>query len=93
MANTTITGINWRDTARPVRFFFLDARVLCGMLVWAFHMCMETFVLAICSIVIFAIIEFFGLTPGAALRTIKTWILGSERLTENYYFQRRRAQW
>ncbi|MBQ7739220.1 MAG: IcmT/TraK family protein [Desulfovibrionaceae bacterium] len=87
------SGINWRDTARPVRFFFLDARVLWGLLLWAFYMCWETFFMALAAILIFGSIEFFGLTPVAALRSLKIWLFGGERLVENYYFQRRRAQW
>ncbi|MBQ9536753.1 MAG: IcmT/TraK family protein [Desulfovibrionaceae bacterium] len=90
---TFSSQINWRDTARPVRFFMFDARVLWGLLIWAFHMCVETFCIAVAGILIFAIIDFFGLTPMAALRTLKNQLFGKRHPVIGFYLQRRRAQW
>ena len=87
-----LSGINWRDTGRPIRFFFLDARALFGLLIWAGHMTWETFVVAIISVLLFIFFEFLGLTPIVALRTLKTHMISRNRSLENIYTQNWRAQ-
>ena len=86
-------NINWRDTARPIRFFMLDARVLWILLLWAFHMCLETLVLALVGVAIFAWFEFWGLTPVAALKSLKNILITKERGIKRFYAERRRYQW
>lgn len=85
--------LNWRDTARPLRFFIFDARVLIGFLVWALHACMETFYIALGLTVLFSILEFFGLRPVPALRIIKNFWASDIRPSLNYFDIRRRARW
>ena len=87
------TGIMWRDTARPIRFFIFDGRVLTGLAIWAVHMSMWTFYLAIAVMVLFSILEFFGMSPMAALRSARHFWTGEYRLAHNNYDIRRRARW
>lgn len=87
------TGIIWRDTARPLRFFIFDARVLGGMVIWALHMSMFTFYLALGSMCIFSALEFFGVTPVCAIRYVKNFWAGEMRLAHNRFDIRRRCQW
>ncbi|MBR3663797.1 MAG: IcmT/TraK family protein [Desulfovibrio sp.] len=81
----------WRDTARPLRFFFWDARVLAFMLIWAAHMRLWTFVLAFVGMCFFALIEFLGITPMAALRYAKNFWAGKARPLCSSYAARRRC--
>ena len=81
----------WRDTARPLRFFIFDARVLWALLIWAGQMRLETFVLALLGMSFFAVIELFGLTPMAALRYAKNALAGPARPLISPYDARRRS--
>lgn len=87
------SGIMWRDTARPLRFFIFDARVLMGLVIWALHMSMWTFYLALACMVSFSVLEFFGMSPVAALRAAKNFWTGDLRLSRNHYDIRRRVRW
>lgn len=87
------TGIMWRDTARPLRFFIFDARALGGMTVWALHMSMLTFYLALGCVGIFSVLEFCGVTPVCAMRHVKNFWAGNMRLARNQYDIKRRARW
>lgn len=87
------TGIIWRDTARPLRFLIFDARVLSGMVIWALHMSMFTFYLALGCMCLFSALEFFGVTPGCAIRSVKNFWAGEMRWAHNHFDIRRRARW
>jgi len=87
------TGIAWRDTARPLRFFLFDAKVLAGLLIWALHISMETFVVAILVMCLFGILEFFGLRPVAAMRIAKNFWADRFRSAKPRSYGWRRAQW
>lgn len=87
------SGIMWRDTARPLRFFLFDARMLTGLAIWALHMCMETFYLALAVMALFSVLEFFGMSTVAAVRTAKNFWTGEIRLARNHYDIRRRSRW
>ena len=75
----------------PCGCFFLDARILFVLLIWAVHICLETFCIAIAGLIIFGVIELFGLTPKAALLLVKNRILGSRRTIGKAYFANRRC--
>lgn len=85
--------IIWRDTARPVRFFFLDGRVVIGMAFWLLHMSWFTFYISLASVIFFFIVERLGVTPPAALRFLKTYILGRRRRHMSLFILRGRARW
>lgn len=85
--------IIWRDTARPVRCFMFDARILTGFCIFALYMCKATLYLSISVFVVFYIIEKFGVTPPAALRYIIMYVFGAERDHASLYIMKRRARW
>ena len=87
------TGILWRDTARPVRFFILDARALICLGIWALYMCMPTFYLSIFSMVLFLVFERFGVTPAAAWRFMRHAPFSKHRERHSLYLQRRNSRW
>jgi intracellular multiplication protein IcmT len=71
--------IHWRNTQKPARFFFLDARAFVALLVFLVHARAWTFFLAIIVMLGFWLLERRGLTFDAALRAFRCWFLGSRR--------------
>lgn len=71
--------IHWRNTQKPVRFFFMDARVFAVFLFFLVHARPWTFCLVVFFSVMFWLFERRGLTFPAALRAFRSWILGRHR--------------
>jgi len=71
--------IHWRNTQKPVRFFILDARASLAVLLFLVHMRLWTFFMAIFTMVVFYVLERFGLTFYSALRSVRSWFLGERR--------------
>ena len=93
MDSTLFSKINWRDTARPLRFFIFDARVLVLLLIWACHMRIESFCVAVFGVIFFGIMELMGLTFSAAFFGVKRFLLGEKRRVVWPYFDLRRSVW
>ncbi|MCR5258294.1 MAG: IcmT/TraK family protein [Desulfovibrio sp.] len=83
------TGLLWRDTARPVRIGFLDARAASGFGVFLLHMSWPTFWLSLLVLALFALIDRFGVTPPAALRWCRQACVKPLRLHYSPYCVRR----
>lgn len=75
----TVQDYHWRNTMKPVRFFFLDARVAAFLMLFILHMRLWTFLLFVGVSLFFFMLERKGLIFSAALRTFRTWILGKRR--------------
>lgn len=70
---------HWRNTARPVRFFTVDARAAIFLMFFLIHMRLWTFALAVVAIVFFMFLERFGLTLPLAMRRLRIWFIGRRR--------------
>lgn len=70
---------HWRNTQKPARFFFVDARAFISVAVWLFHARMWTFSLCIIVMIVFWLVERAGLTFDSALRALRSWLLGANR--------------
>jgi intracellular multiplication protein IcmT len=70
---------HWRNSMKPVRFFALDARVAIFFMLFIVHMRTFTFGLFWFMCFLFWMLERKGLTFDAALRSLRTWILGANR--------------
>jgi intracellular multiplication protein IcmT len=70
---------HWRNSMKPVRVLFLDARVGILFIVFLLHMRLWTFFTFIAVCLFFWYLERRGLVFAAAFRTFRTWILGSKR--------------
>lgn len=71
--------IHWRNTQKPVRFFFMDARAFVPILFFLVHARFWTFGLAVAVVIAFSLMERRGLTFRASLRAIRVWFIGRER--------------
>jgi intracellular multiplication protein IcmT len=69
----------WRNTYKPARFLFMDARAGIPLLPLALHFRWYTVAFAVVFIVFFWILERRGLTFGAAFRAIRAWLVGDIR--------------
>jgi intracellular multiplication protein IcmT len=67
--------IHWRNTQKPARFFFLDARAFMAVLLFLVHARLSTFIIAITIMTMFWMVERRGLSFSAALRAFRRWIL------------------
>jgi len=71
--------IHWRNTQKPARFFFLDARSFAAVLFLLVYARLWTFILVVFVMIVFWIFEQKGLTFFAAIRAFRSWLLGRHR--------------
>ncbi len=82
--------IHWRNTQKPARFFFLDARAFLSILLFLVHARQWTFVAAVIVMFGFWLLERRGLTFDSALLAFRRWILGINRPANS---RRARRRW
>lgn len=70
---------HWRDTFKPARFFFLDARAGIPIVVTLLHVRVWTVVLTVVIVSIFVFLERRGLSVPSAFRAFRAWIIGDAR--------------
>lgn len=71
--------IHWRNTQKPIRFFFMDARAFAAFLFFLVHARLWTFVTVVAVMIVFWVMERRGLTFFSALRAFRSWLLGRRR--------------
>lgn len=71
--------LHWRNSQKPARFFAFDARSFAAIFLCLVHMRLWTIALAAFVMVVFWIFERRGLTFEAALRAMRSWIVGIRR--------------
>lgn len=84
-----MVDIHWRNTQKPARFFFLDARAFVGIMVFLVHMRTWTLCLAGVMMLMFWFFERRGLTFEASLRAFRCWIFGLYRPANSRVARRR----
>jgi intracellular multiplication protein IcmT len=81
----------WRDTGRPVRVVFLDARACLPALVYVVYWSWPTFYVAMTGVTIFSVISWAGLTVPSALRMVRRAFVGPYRPAVPAWSRRRFA--
>jgi intracellular multiplication protein IcmT len=71
---------HWRDSARPARFFFIDANVAFPLLVFLVHIKLWTFILAVIVMAFFTLLSRYGYTVGVFLRILRSTLAGSRKM-------------
>ena len=66
----------WRDTGRPVKLVFLDARACLPLLVFVVYWSWPTFYIAATGVIFFSVISWAGLTVPSTLRMIRRGLVG-----------------
>jgi len=75
------TEPHWRDSARPPRFFVVDARAAFPLLLFLLHIRWWTFILAIVATIFFATLERYGFTVPVFLRWVRTTLAGPRKFS------------
>jgi intracellular multiplication protein IcmT len=79
----------WRDSMRPTRFGPFDGRSVFPLILFAVHIALWTFALAVASAIVFWVLERKGLRVDSALRQVRSWLAGEPRPAV-YSWKRRR---
>ncbi|MBI3419675.1 MAG: hypothetical protein HY053_06050 [Proteobacteria bacterium] len=70
---------HWRNSMKPARFFFMDARAAIPFVFMLLHLRIWTFFLAMFTTLIFYFLEQRGMSFDAALRGLRVWFVGCKR--------------
>lgn len=70
---------HWRNSGKPIRFFMVDARAFSATFFFLIHARPWTFILALLVMFIFWLMERRGLLFRAAVRAVRSWLLGTRR--------------
>ena len=74
-----MSDTHWRNSMKPARFFFMDARAAVPFVVVLLHLRWYTLVGAAITTLIFYIMETRGLGFAAALRAFRVWLVTRKR--------------
>lgn len=72
---------HWRDSARSLKFFIWDAKVIFPILLFLFYIHIITLILVIATIMFFSILLRFGFTPMVFLRWLRNLIAGRRKIS------------
>jgi intracellular multiplication protein IcmT len=70
---------HWRNSMKPARFFFLDARAAVPFVIMLLHLRLWTMIVATLTTMAFYILEQRGMNFAAALRGLRVWFVGCKR--------------
>lgn len=80
MAQEPTLNAHWRDSARPARFFFIDAKAAFPFFLFLIHIKIWTLVAAVIAMSFFTLINKFGYSVEVFLRIFRTYIAGSRKM-------------
>jgi len=87
MADTFSPDSHWRDSARPARFLFFDARAAFPLLLFLLHIRLWTFILAILATTFFAFLERKGFSLIVFARWLRTTLAGPRKTSAPWWKQ------
>lgn len=70
---------HWRYSMQPIRFFMFDARAAITLPILLLYFRPVTMFITFLNLMLFRFLEQRGLTFPAALRNLRSWIVGSNR--------------
>lgn len=70
---------HWRNSMRVVRFFAFDARSALPVPIILVYARWSTITILVLTLIFFRILEAKGLTFPAAIRNLRSWIVGKDR--------------
>ena len=76
---------HWRDSARNVKFWFVDFRATFPLLILLLHIRLWTLALSIVAIVFFTLLERFGFTPIVFLRWMRAYVAGPRKIAQPWW--------
>jgi intracellular multiplication protein IcmS len=76
---------HWRDSARSVKFFFIDFRACFPLLFLLFHIRLWTFILAVIATAFFSALERYGFTVTVFLRWMRSFVAGPRKIAQPWW--------
>jgi intracellular multiplication protein IcmT len=76
---------HWRDSARPAKFFIIDAAAAFPVLLFLVHITLWTFVVAIIAMLFFTILNRFGYSIPVFLRYARSWAAGRRKIASPWW--------
>lgn len=80
MAQNPSPNANWRDSARPARFFIIDAKAAFPILLFLLHIKIWTFILALIITLFFSMLNRFGYTTEVFFRSMRSFLAGNRKI-------------
>jgi len=80
---------HWRDSARPIRFFFVDYRAMFPLLIILFVPRFWTIGLAMLAIMFFMILERYGFTVLVFMRLFRGFLAGPIKTARPWWYRTR----
>jgi intracellular multiplication protein IcmT len=71
---------HWRDSARPAKFFFIDAKAAFPFILFLIHIKLWTFVIAVISMTFFTLLRRYGYSVDVFLRILRSFLVGSRKM-------------
>ena len=84
MANFS-SSAHWRDSARPARFFFVDARAVFPFVIFLMHIRWWTFWFALVTMIVFTLLERYGFTVPIFLRWSRGLLVGDHKMARPWW--------
>lgn len=76
---------HWRDSARPVKLWFVDFRATFPLMIFLMHIRLWTFVLAVFATLFFAMLERFGFTVSVFMRWLRSYVAGPRKIAQPWW--------
>ncbi|MEP3670787.1 MAG: IcmT/TraK family protein [Roseibium sp.] len=73
------TPMYWRETQKPVKFLFVDGRVVVVILLMLMHIKLWTFLLALTTVLVVFLFGRKGISMDSIIRFIRATIVGKKR--------------
>ncbi len=81
------TEAHWRDSARSPRFFIVDARAAFPLLLFLLHIRLWSFILAVCTMAFFGLLEHYGFRLIVFLRWLRNVLAGPHKVAIPWWKQ------
>jgi intracellular multiplication protein IcmT len=76
---------HWRDSAHTARFFFVDARAAFPLVFFLLYIHLWSFILAVVTMIFFALIEKYGFSVIVFGRWIRSFIAGPFKSSDPWW--------
>ena len=80
MAQNPSPNAHWRDSARPARFFIIDAKAVFPIFLFLLHIKLWTFILALAITLFFSMLNRFGYTTEVFFRSARSFFAGNRKM-------------
>lgn len=76
---------HWRDSARNVRFWFIDFRACFPLLFMLFHIRLWTFIVALVATLFFTALERYGFSVAVFSRWLRSYLAGPRKIAQPWW--------